>query len=831
MRRWFAGFLGLAGVWGPWPSLNTALAGEIAVVVPSGALRPLVPTPILVSATGAGGVSSLESPRVKVDGKVHDAGAGPEPGVFALTVTPSRPGPLRVEVDVAGMTQTVELPVARFPTSTLVIPPKVDAQAGDRRVTFRVSGADLPPPELLDVSVAEGAVLGVSALKDAIEVAVDPGASEAARVVAVAVRDVRREVSPSFSVLRLRARAAVDLQTEPGATVNVAVGRRNYGPFKADASGVVRPVMEQYPGESAAQLTLVDDLGNETRSSLALNATARASLVALVSDPLVPGQLSPGIFLHGVHGDGHDWAGRAPVCHTAAAENLPVVAVDKAFWYAALPTDAPRRDLRVRCTLGEAAEAMVRVEATRWVAREIALRVWPDRLSSDLPTAEVQAILLDSDGDRMAAQGLTLAADYGRIERLNDDGVSIRSEYAGFEAVDRGGDAVRARFDTPAAPVQGAEFVRSLTLGHSVVSANGRFSLFIRALDRWGRPVAGVALTGRVGERRASGTTGQDGWAEVPFVLPPGSGPLRVEAATAWRSVSGIVPREAPAIGGPGTPDLLVERWLPIAAGRVRRIDVSVHPSILYTGPRAVAQIRAKVLDGSGREIRVPPTIEVSEGNVGTWTSSEDGGFVAQYTPSVRPGRRDVRLTLQSESATAQAALRLESRPVDRSIGFAVGGAFNFGAVQSPSIALDLESRTDLLDRQLFIRAGMAWWTVDAAAATGLGGDLQLRTMVFPTTLAAVARREVGPQALWGGVGGVISAYRSDARFGDDERYVGWGVYPPGFTVLAGWGYRLPLAELFVEARGVALVSPGGSVAWQGSIGGLTAYGGYRVIF
>jgi hypothetical protein len=146
-------------------------------------------------------------------------------------------------------------------------------------------------------------------------------------------------------------------------------------------------------------------------------------------------------------------------------------------------------------------------------------------------------------------------------------------------------------------------------------------------------------------------------------------------------------------------------------------------------------------------------------------------------------------------------------------------------------VSLDWESRTNALQRQLFVRAGVAWWASEAEVATGFGGNLNLQTMVFPVTVAAVARRDAGPHGLWGGVGGLFAPFRSTARFGSDDLHANWGVYPPGFTVLAGWGYRLPLAELFVEARAFALVSPGGSVAWEGSLGALAAYGGYRVIF
>ena len=84
---------------------------------------------------------------------------------------------------------------------------------------------------------------------------------------------------------------------------------------------------------------------------------------------------------------------------------------------------------------------------------------------------------------------------------------------------------------------------------------------------------------------------------------------------------------------------------------------------------------------------------------------------------------------------------------------------------------------------------------------------------------------------LWFGLGLVVAPYRGEVRFGEQLSDVAWGVLPPGVAIIGGYGLRVPGGEITVELRGSTLFSPGAVFPYRGSVGGLAALLGYRVVY
>jgi hypothetical protein len=807
---------------------GAALAGQIQVISPDGPLRPGTPAVVHVAAADdLGGPAPVAPTVTSADGRVRPIGPI-EPGVYAYAVVPPESGSLSLLVDAYGEKHGVALPIEPTPPSRLEIPSRIDAMAGDPLVRLRVTGADLPPPEALQVVVGEGSVVGVEAVDGALEIRLSMPESPYPRFVPVGVRDTRRDERPAWAAFRLRTRVTLNLQTEPGASLVVSVGRRSYGPFLADATGMVRPVIEQWPGELSATAVLTDDLGNETRTTLALTGSAEASLVSLRTGEIVAGRPLPEIWLYGLHSDGRTWEGAPPFCQTPGAAALPVQGLGGGEWRVPLPELPSLQDLRVRCVLGGVAEVVERVAVGDEVPQRLELRVWPEELSTDFPVAEVQAVLENARGERVPTDGVRVYALTGAVARDEGPaGLVWRGEYDGRASVPGGGDTLSARYDLPA----GEGPVAFLGVAHGAVGRLGTVKVFARASDASGRPLPGVSVALDAGAEPATAVTGSDGWASVEVVAPPGLGALVLTARSGDRTARGLAPRGAPARGGPGSPDLFVEKKVPITTGRVAEIDVKVDPDILYTGPRSVARIEVRIKDRTGALVSEPPdALQLSAGTCGEWVGTGDGGWVCTYTPPPGDVARVVDVAVRSESATTLARVQLEPRPIDRSALFAVGFVSNFGVIASPLITADVDYRLPVWGRKMMLRAGVGYYGASVKVDTGVGTPADLRATIFPLTVGVVARGDFRGDAVWGGLGGVVAPYIGEARFGT-ESVRELSVYPPGLAMIAGLGRRLGSGEVFTEIRGTVIVSPGGDFALTGPVGGVGAVVGYRVIY
>jgi hypothetical protein len=810
--------LGLAGA---------ALAAEIAVVAPDGPLRPGVPARLAIAAVDELGIPASAPPTATAAVPVRPT-EPISPGIYAYTVVPPADARvLAVTVEAFGDKRTVELPIVPFPASGLSLPPRIDAQTGDAEIAVMVTGDDLPSPADLQVVLGEGTVRAVDTVPGGLLVRVDPGELAQPRAIAIGVRDRRHEERPVWSWIRVRSRTTIELHTEPGATLNLTLGRRSYGPFVADAAGIVRPVIDQYPGELAAQIVLVDDIGNETRTTLALTSTAADTLVAMAEGDLIPGRAAPRVWLYALHGDGHGWDGAPPACQTPVNPAIPVLPTGAGTYLAALPDAASAQDVRLRCAIPGGPDVSARIPVGDGVPVSLDLRVWPDELSTGFPVAEVEAVLVDARGERLATNGLELWADAGHVDVTSAGGSVLRGEYDGKAAVGVGRDLLHARYDLP--PGDGPPTF--VVAGHGEVGRATTLHAWGRVLDPRGNPLVGVPVALSAGADAVVAVTGDDGWADAAVTVAPGLGPVAVSATAAGRVGTTLALRGGAAPGGPGSPDLVTQRPITLTAGRVDVVDVVVDPAILYTGPHALARVTVHVRDRAGAPIVTPPDeVTVTAGHIGEWTALDDGGYVADYTPPPGDQARAIDVTVRSESSSTKARITLEPRPIDRSVMLSLGLLSNFGAIFSPYLAADLDWRSPLFRRKVLLRVGAGWYDTVSTVDPGVGQDAQIRTVLLPVTIGLLARGDYQGDAFWGGLGAVATPYVETARFGADARS-GVGIYPPGLAMIGGLGRRLGPGELCLEARATAQSSPGGEVGLSGPVGGVAFALGYRLIY
>ncbi|MCO4743408.1 MAG: hypothetical protein KC912_01380 [Proteobacteria bacterium] len=807
-----------------WLWAAVAFGADVLVVPMDVDIRPGVQTTLLVSAWDENG--AVEPPRMTVAGGVlAPADVAVPDGVTAWSwLPPKRPGPVELRVGTDLTTLNVRLPQA----VPWTLPVQVDGVVG-RSTTLRIEGDDLPQPDELGIELAEGRVIGVEAKKGGLEVVLEPGPAEYARFVPIGVRDLRTDEAPAFTRVRLRARAAVALDTEPGTRATFDVGGRIYGPVVAGDDGVVRATVDQYPGETTVKALLEDDLGNETVGSLPLRTRAESRLLAVVAGSLAPGVPAPLFYLHGIRSDGRAWDGGAPFCRTPGAKEISLATVSPGVWATTVPVENQRESLESRfvCSLPDGVEASVRVPANIDVPSRLRLNVWPADMSSDRPVAEIAAALENARGERLPGSHIDLSADLGQIRTQPAGGFVVEGEYNGEAAVEKGSDVVLARWDPPG----GLGRVRDLQIGWGTIES-GALEVFVRAIDDAGLPRVGADVEIAQGDETLKLRTNGEGWAStfVPWTADEGPRVLSARSGGVQRNVIRVP--DAAAWRGPGTALLAAEMKVHISPGRIATIRTSVEPPVLYTGPRSVATVFFEVLDRSGQPVSdVELQVEASEGALGEVVRGQDGRYRVEFRPDGGERSREVQITARAEGAAASATLLLEPRPVDRAVSLSGGLHSNFRRVNSPLLALDVDSRLPFFNRSMLLRVGVGFYGHTENVETDIDDPVRVSLTVLPVTLALVARREAGGRGVWLGLGGVVASYAISASYGAERFGTGIGVLTPGPTLLVGAGQRFSGGELMAEARFTALVGPAGDISVSKQVGGLGILVGYRVIY
>ncbi len=735
----------------------------------------------------------------------------------------------------AGESVPVTMDLAESAVSAIRTPRRVVGEVGGV-VQLRVEGAELVP-EALQVELGEGRVQSVEADDRGLVVRILPDDSPMARVMLVGLRDRRTEAPPVWVLVRLRTTHILPVESEVGATVEVRVGDRRYAPRVIDESGSVDIEVVQYPEDDSAIIRVTDSAGNLTEGSMWFSSRKAPQLVAFVGSPRYPNEPPPPVWVAVIGGDGRWWPGGNLRCSTPRIGDIQTSARGQGVWLLEMPRVDPQDawELRVRCGLEDVASTSFSVGLADAVPVQLRVRVYPEVLSTDFPLADVAVSLVNAVGERVPISGqVFLEADYGTVTVSDDGGPVLRAEYEGEQATDIGEDRIVATWQP--APGEGVvDYLKAVVLD----ARGARAMLAVRALDDLRRPLAGVAIQAD-GD---SGLTDERGWVRLSVPQPEGRGPNVYTAWTAHRVAHTIAVRGTTFGGGPDRPDLEARSFLHVDPGRVADVDIVLQPSELEPGPRARSTVEVRFLDRNGVAVEEPePSVETSEGTLLPLSTAADGTL--RWRLVAPPGfkERDIEVTARSETLDVSSAsrLRLRAIPPRWILGFSAGLQSNFRRISTPRIAVDLEYRIVVGDREevrrpsgpsrFMLRAGLGWYGFERGPKGATDGAT-IRMDLLPFSVAFQLRQEFPTQAFWFAVGGEVVPYRGVALFEGQIIRQDWRVLSPAIVGIAGYGLRVPGGEVALELRASTLTSAGSEISLQGPLGGLSALLSYRLLF
>lgn len=762
------------------------------------------------------------------------------PGLWAVRYRASAtPGVDRATLMYAGVAHPLAIPVAAAPRPAVDAPDRLDAVVGTSaplhllvRAAGPLGGA-LTPASLV-VAAAEGEVRAVEGAEGGVDVSWSPSPDPFPRPVPIGFRDAGRPGSPpAWTVVSVRARPRVPVQTAPGVEVRLKVAGRTYGPVTAGADGIAALTIEVRPGETVAEVLAVDPLGNTQRSTLALGGDGRPTLGLMASSDYVPGQPAPRVHLIALRPDGRPWEGAAPTCATSLGEPMELRADGPGTWHAYVPTspDAPAYDIRVDCKLLDQARGTLRVPVSASRPTRLVLRAWPPDLEAERPKAQVEAHLEDIRGDRQPSVGVVLRAERGVLTDTTTTPAAIQATYDGAAAVADGGDRLVAEWSAPV----GSGAVGDLRV-HVLEASPSEVRVSALVRDGSGRPLPGVEVELRFEDRVTAAVTGARGWADATFQRRPGVLVSVAGARAAGMDREALLYFDRAWFGsatGPLDPDLSATIELPISSGVVREVALSTEPQVLETGGGATARVIVRLLDKAGNTVADDAlTLEASSGVLTRPRRRADGAYEATYAPAPGLGWGTVwiRATGADGRYGASTTLEMTPREVRHATGFGAGLLVQGTSSARPTVTLEHLERIPGVDAPLYARLGAATWATQATTGEG-GSAIELDMRVAALQLGLQQRVERGRAALWFGSNFVLAPYRLQARFADEAGVDGLGLSAPGFSVDAGVALRGRPGELYLAFSYLFLALPDSEVGWEGQQGGLLAGAGYRFVY
>ena len=505
--------------------VGIAAAAEFVVVPAEEPLRPRIPTLVYVSSS-YGGLTSGQAPSVRVEGgTVRLSDRVTAPGVWPYLVTADgAEAQLVLEVEAFGRGHRSVLEVGVVPEQRFEIPQRTEGIAQGTPIRIELGGLNPPAVGELDVVVSEGTYELVEEAGRPVLV-VTPDASPFPRTLSVGLRDRGGASAPVWGEIRLRARPRIPVTAEPGATLDLEVGGREYGPCKADARGVIEARIDQYPGERVARATLQDDLGNTNESTIPLSVSDQSVLIAIEGERRSPSEPPRMVYLHAVDASGRP-AKQPPTCRSPAVGTFELVTLEPGSFLLPIEGLFPneRQGVRVDCALDDTGLAL-RLGGREGAPARISLQVWPTELSTDFPVAEVRVSLEDEVGNRLPVEDVQVGAELGTVE-LRFEGNAALGEYEGAGAVEAGVDTIEATFAPRA--VTGAP--SALALVWSAIPESGRARVRVFARDGLARPVRDASLTISAGSDPVDVRTDEQGWAEADVRVPGGTAPVVLSA-------------------------------------------------------------------------------------------------------------------------------------------------------------------------------------------------------------------------------------------------------------------------------------------------------------
>jgi hypothetical protein len=815
---------------------STAIADsgavELAVYVPDGNPRIARPADIVVI-THRGGVAAEHSvPTLTTDsGEVLGPAEAQGPGRWRFRIVATAPKPITLTVR-AGLTvirRTIGPPT--LPVSRVNGPAAVDGVVG-QPVTFALRDSRSPTAsaDQIRVHVPDGTAEVISDEAGQLSVRWTPGTAPFPRAVPIGVHDLRTpRIAPAWTVVHLFGYPRIPIRTEPGARVDLRIGGRSYGPWTADADGNVEARPEVRPGEGEATVLAEDALGNADKSQVVLGGEMRPRIGIVTSGAVVPGRPSPALWVRALTAAGKEWRGAAPECTTTAGDALQLIAEGPSTWRAEVDVAATAVDLRVRCTLGGQSTRMTSVPVATDIPTRLTLRAYPERLTADLPVAEIQAFLVNAAGDRLPSDRIVVRAEHGEVE-LDAGGLGrdVRGVYRGARAASSRGDTLVAEANLP----PGSGGVWSLDIAGAAPNGRERVLIDGRALDRHGRPLGDVTLMLRGSGRSAEVQTNPRGWASIELPWPEGTDVLVVEA-----SAGGLVRRTAilpddRVARQPGEADLRTELSLTIVPGRIRNMILTAEPRILESGGER-GRIVVRLEDSTGTAVADQQVeITASVGEVGTVHARGDGSYEAFYTPPAGMPESGARITASSPDGrfSASTDLQIVPRRFRSATGLHMGGLVGPQGISSPYGGLEHDLRLPIAP--FVMRASIGYYQLKAESFDSIAGvPVRMNLRVLPIGLGLLARRDDAIVPTWIGGELVLAPHRIEAWLGDQRVAAGVDVAPPGLRVLSGLGWRLRSGEVQAQVGYLFVYGTRTGIGWNGPIGGVVGTLGYKVLY
>ena len=165
--------------------------------------------------------------------------------------------------------------------------------------------------------------------------------------------------------------------------------------------------------------------------------------------------------------------------------------------------------------------------------------------------------------------------------------------------------------------------------------------------------------------------------------------------------------------------------------------------------------------------------------------------------------------------------------------GIFVAGGYLRGVngISGPSLSIDVETKLDVLDGLFQARLGLFHWQDRATVLDPIrDSEIEMQLANYGIGAHLIARREWQDRSSWVGIGGMVAPFTLLTRFEGEDSIIGWGVHRPGVVLTGGAARRALSGEVFGEMRFLGVNGRTGDLGYDGSVGGIAAVLGYRVI-